>query len=100
MSNPYCTGKRGSDGNCEWCGVPMCQCGRYHSRGTCTECERTAPPCSEPTVDVVATSPWPECAELRAQLVEAQATGSSDLHGCDPIREGSKEKPEWENNPI
>ena len=22
-----------------------------------------------------------------------------DLHGCDPIREGSKEKPEWEDNP-
>jgi hypothetical protein len=25
--------------------------------------------------------------------------GASDLHGCDPIREGSQETPEWENNP-
>ena len=23
----------------------------------------------------------------------------ADLHGCDPIREGSQETPEWEDNP-
>ena len=33
--------------------------------------------------------------------VEMRKTGTdaSDLHGCDPIREGSEERPEWENNP-
>ena len=50
------------------------------------------------------------CDELRRQLSEVRATlgglvkslipgGASDLHGCDPIREGSKETPGWENNP-
>ena len=47
--------------------------------------------------------------EVRHQLAEARESIGliaaltpvrlSDLHGCDPIREGSQETPEWENNP-
>ena len=47
-----------------------------------------------------------EIAEIRRawrQAIDAEMrktdTDASDLHGCDPIREGSKETPEWENNP-
>ena len=58
MSNPYCTGRRGSDGNCEMCGVPMCQCGRYHSRGTCTECARVSPPHTESAVEILGAIPY------------------------------------------
>jgi ABC-type transporter Mla subunit MlaD len=47
-----------------------------------------------------------EIAEIRRawrQAIDAEMrktdAGASDLHGCDPIREGSQETPEWENNP-
>jgi hypothetical protein len=33
------------------------------------------------------------------QLHAAMAPAASDMNGCDPIREGSQETPEWENNP-
>jgi len=47
-----------------------------------------------------------EITEIRRawrQAIDAEMrktdTDASDLYGCDPIREGSKEKPEWEDNP-
>ena len=51
--------------------------------------------------DVGITLAYPISSKIleAVQACDDSVRTDTDLHGCDPIREGSKEKPEWEDNP-